>query len=172
MAVAVWSKATMRNPTDFKRNIAIQPNPEMTRAGHLKRLEEELITLYTSLDGWDEFGPDKIPLVYNIQQKLLIYGKIYETLGELAGECERFGLWCDAHKKNEYEKYMTDHKDGTDPVKYKEINANIAGKKYRVNRDYFNGLAGLWRNRMETTKEQINILKWMIRDAHESMKGN
>jgi hypothetical protein len=162
----------MRSPTDFKKGIAVQPNPEMTRASHLKDMESKLVTLYTSLDGWDEFGPDKIPLVYNIQQKLLIYGKIYEMLGELAGECERFGTWCDAHKKNEFEQYMMEHEKTGEPVKYKEIKANIAGKKYRVNRDYFNGLAGLWRNRMETTKEQINILKWMIRDAHEAGRGN
>jgi hypothetical protein len=162
----------MRNaPTDFKKGIAVQPNAEMTRANHLSVLESDLVSLYNSLDGWDLFTPEKIPLVYNIQQQLLIYGKIYEVYGDLAGECERFALWCDSHKKNEYEQYMSEHEKDADPVKYREIKANIAGKKYRVNRDYFRGLAGMWRNRMETTLEQINILKWIVKDAHEAMKG-
>jgi hypothetical protein len=162
----------MKTPTDFKKGIAVQPNPEMTRASHLRELEQKLIVLYTSLEGWPEFGADDIPLVYNVQRKLLIYGDIYQYLGELAGECERFALWCDAHKKNEYEQYMEANEQTPGTAKFKEIRANIAGKKYRTNRDYFKGLAELWRNRMETTKEQIQILKWIIRDAHEAGKGN
>jgi hypothetical protein len=162
----------MKSPTDFKKGISIQPNPEMTRADHLKDMESKLITLYNTIEGIDEFGPDKIVLVHNIQQKLLLYRDIYEILGELAGECERFGMWCDAKKKNEYEQYMDEHERGEGTVKYKEIRANIAGKKYRINRDYFIGLAKLWERRRESTLEAINILKWMIRDAHESGRGN
>lgn len=162
----------MKTPTDFKKGIAIQPNPQMTRASHLSELETKLLRLYNSLEGWDEFGPDGIPLVYNVQRKLLIYGDILEHLGELAGECERFALWCDSHKKNEYEKYMKEHEQTPGVVKHKENSAHMAGHKYRVNRDYFKGLAGLWRNRMETTNEKIQILKWIIRDAHEAGKGN
>lgn len=163
----------MNNPTDFKKGIAVQPNPEMTRAAHLKDMEQKLITLYNSLDGWEEFSKDGIPLVFNIQKKLLIYQEIYNYLGELAGECERFALWCDARKKNEYEEWMVENEeDRSRTGKMKEIHANIAGKKYRVNRDYFNGLAKLWERRRESTIEAINILKWMIRDAHEAGKGN
>lgn len=162
----------MRNPTNFQNGIAIQPNAEMTRAAHLSKLESEVVALYNSLDGWDEFGPDHIPNVYNIQRKLLIYGGIYEILGELAGECERFAVWCDAKKKNEYEIYMIANENNPGTSKMKEIHANKAGQKYRINRDYFKGLSILWRNRMETTKEAINILKWLIRDAHQSGMGN
>lgn len=162
----------MNSPTDFKKGISIQPNPEITRADHLKSMEQKLIALYNSLDGWDEFGADRIPLVYNIQQKLLIYREIYEALGELAGECERFALWCDAHKKNVYEEYMVNNEQTPGTAKYKEIHANVAGKKYRINRDYFMGLAKLWERRRESTLEAINILKWMIKDSHESMRGN
>jgi hypothetical protein len=162
----------MKNPTDFKKGISIQPNPEMTRADHLKVLERDLVGLYNSLEEWPEFGPDNIPMVFHVQKKLLIYGEILEILGELAGECERFALWCDAHKKNKYEEFMEANENATGAVKYKEIRANVAGKKYRVNRDYFKGLAELWRNRMETTKEKIQILKWIIRDAHEAGRGN
>lgn len=161
----------MRNPTDFKKGISIQPNPEMTRADHMRRMETDLVTLYNSLDGWAEFSQDGIPLVYNIQQKLLIYSKIYELLGELAGECERFSIWCDAHKKNIFEEYMIQVEADPGTVKMKEIRANNQAKKYRLNRDHFKGLGELWRNRMITTQETINILKWMIRDAHESNKG-
>jgi hypothetical protein len=162
----------MNNPTDFKKGITIQPNPEMTRADHLKAMEQRLVVLYDTLNGWDEFGPDRIPLVYNIQKKLLIYRDIYELLGELAAECIRFGLWCDAKKKGVYEKYMMDHERDPDTAKYKEIKANIAGQKYRENRDYFKGLAEAWERRRSSTLESINILKWMIRDAHEAGKGN
>lgn len=162
----------MKNPTDFKKGIAIQPNPEMTRAAHLTTMESELVALYNSLDGWEEFI-DGIANVFNIQRKLLIYMDIYTILGELAGECERFSLWCDARKKGEYESYMMEHEqDRESTAKYKEIKANIQGQKYRVNRDYFKGLSILWRERRESTKEAINVLKWMIRDAHEARNGN
>jgi hypothetical protein len=162
----------VNSPTDFKKGISIQPNPEMTRADHLKELENQLVVLYTSLEGWPEFGPDNIPLVFNIQQKLLIYKEIYTILGELSGECIRFSLWCDAKKKGEYEQYMIEHEKGADPVKYRELKANRAGQKYRVNRDYFRGLSELWERRRAGTLESINILKWMIRDAHEARSGN
>lgn len=162
----------MNNPTDFQKGIAIQPNPEMTRVSHLREMETKLITLYNNLDGWDEFGPDRIPLVYNIQMKLLIYKEIYQVLGELAGECERFGLWCDAKKKNTYEQYMVANEKEAGTAKYKEIHANVAGNKYRINRDYFMGLSKLWERRRESTLEAINILKWMIKDVHEAGKGN
>lgn len=162
----------MRTPTNFKNGVAIQPNAEMTRATHLSLMESEVVILYNSLDGWEEFGSDRIPDVYGIQQKLLIYGKIYELLGELAGECERFVLWCDAKKKNEYETYMIENENEPGTMKMKEIHASKVGHKYRTNRDYFKGLAELWRNRMDTTKEKINILKWMIKDSHEANRGN
>lgn len=161
----------MINPTDFKKGVEIQDNPETTRADHLGAMETNLLTLYNNLEGWEEFGPDRIPNVHNVQRKLLVYSEIYLHLAELAGECERFALWCDAKKKNEYEKYMIAHENEKGSAKYKEIHANRAGHKYRLNRDHFRGLAGLWRNRMEATREAINILKWIIRDAHEANKG-
>ena len=162
----------MKSPTDFKKGISIQPNPEMTRATHLKDMEQKLIGYYNSLDGWEEFGPDKIPLVYEIQQKLLLYSKIHELLGELAGECERFSLWCDAKKKNSFEKFVADNKGKYATVKEMENAANIEGQKYRINRDYFMGLSKLWDRRRDSTKEAIQILKWLIRDAHVTMGGH
>jgi hypothetical protein len=162
----------MKNPTDFKKGITIQPNPEMTRADHLKELEQQLIVFYNTIEGIEEFGPDRIPNVHNIQRKLLLYRDIYTTLGELAGECERFSLWCDAKKKNEYEKYLKEHARSHHTVKEAENMANIQGQKYRINRDYFMGLSKLWERRRESTLEAINILKWMIRDAHEAKNGN
>lgn len=161
----------MINPTDFKKGVHIQENPETTRADHLAAMESKLLLLYDGLQGWEEFNHDKIPNVYNVQRKLLVYSEIYQHLAELAGECERFALWCDSKKKNEYEKYMVINEKQPGTAKYKEIHANKAGQKYRINRDYFRGLAGLWRNRMEATREAINVLKWIIRDAHEANKG-
>lgn len=162
----------MKSPTDFKKGISIQPNPELTRADHLKAMEQKLVLLYDSLEGWPEFSVDNIPLVFNIQKKLLIYREIFELLGELSGECERFSLWCDAKKKNIFEKYIDEHAKKHATVKEAENRANIEGQKYRLNRDYFKGLSGLWERRREGTLESINILKWMIRDAHEVGKGN
>lgn len=162
----------MRSPTDFKTGINIQPNPEMTRADHMAAMEGQLLTLYTSLEGWPEFNLDKIPNVYNIQRKLLIYSEIYILLGELSGECERFAIWCDAKKKGMYEDFMLQNEKAAGTAKFKEIRAHHSAQKYRLNRDHFKGLAVLWRNRMETTREAINILKWMIKDAHEASKGN
>ena len=163
----------MNNPADFKNGVNIQTDPGKTRLDYMNELESNLLGLYNSLEGWAEFSKDNIPLVYNIQRKLLIYGQIYEYLGDLAEECERFALWCDAHKKNEFEKYMVEHEKTVGmTAKYKEIHANIAGKKFRVNRDYFKGLAGMWRSRKDSTRENINILKWMIRDVHEAKAGN
>ena len=162
----------MNSPTDFKKGIEIQGNPEKTRADHLNAMEQKLIMLYNTLDGWDEFGLDRIPNVYNIQQKLLIYRDIYELLGELAGECIRFSLWCDAKKKGQYESFMLENETGPGTAKFKEIKAHVAGQKYRENRDYFKGLAELWERRRSGVLESINILKWMIRDLHESNRGN
>lgn len=161
----------MNRPTDFKKGITLHEDAQQTRALHMEKLEARLIEEYKSLDDWETFSKDGTPLVYEIQKQLLIKGEIMRILGDLAGECERFALWCDAHKKNEREQYLIKNQSSAETAKMREIKADMAGKKYRINRDYFKGLGVFWRNRIETTKEEINILKWIIKDAHKAKEG-
>lgn len=159
-------------PIDFKEDLKINDDPKHTRLDYLTAMEERLVMLYDTLEGWPEFGPDNHIMVYNIQKKLLIYNQIYELIGDISGECERFALWCDAKKKNVRDQYLLEHANDPGTVKMKELRADTMGKKYRLNRDYFRGLAKFWDNRRESTREAINVLKWLIRDAHEQIKGN
>jgi hypothetical protein len=160
-------------PIEINKDTEINLDGKQTAGMHLNHLLTKLNKSYERLYA---VGPvlmkDRIPNVFNTQRRILALNEIFALLADLASECERFELWCDVQRKLTAEKYMleVEHENGT--IKYKELHANVQAERYRVNRDYFKGLAIMWRNRMTATNEEIQSLKWVIRDAHEVGRGN
>lgn len=123
---------------------------------------ERLRDLYTKTNGLDEEYPKQL------LDKLSIYGQILSIIGDLHAEATKDWKLAEAERREKIANFYTKF-DGT--IKDKEYEAEVKSKEERKKEAELEGESLKWKNRYNSTLEQIQIMKKRYDHLKEVSKG-
>ena len=123
---------------------------------------DRLKELYAKTNGLDEDYPK------DLLDKLSIYGQILSIIGDLHAECTKDWKLAEAERRDTIANFYSQF-EGT--IKDKEMEAEAKSKAQRQKEAELEGESIKWKNRYNSTLEQIQIMKKRYDHLKEVAKG-
>ncbi|MFD2704215.1 hypothetical protein [Salibacterium lacus] len=128
----------------------------------MEKPEEKLMALYSQCEKLDNALPA------DLLKKMELYGQIFELTGKL--HAMALGDWKRAEAIRR-EKLATSYKAADGTVKDKEMEAEAQAAQARQAEADAEEEATRWRNAKDSTSEQIQLFKIMLRDMKDLNNG-